>query len=61
MSPFLPVTCPQCLQVKGCRMEDVSNIAHVDYYRCADCGHVWTTPKAMQYRPLLDIPVRRPA
>jgi hypothetical protein len=29
----------------GHSLEDLSEIALVDYYRCEACGHAWTTPK----------------
>jgi uncharacterized OB-fold protein len=36
--------CPHCYSEDIERLE-VSKHAHVDYLRCAGCGHVWTVPK----------------
>jgi transposase-like protein len=48
----LPITCPQCLQVKGVLQGNVSDLAHVvDYYKCTDCQYVWTVEKSQQDRP----------
>ena len=42
-SPLLH-PCPAC-QKDGRLLDGPSGIAHVDYFRCDDCGHVWTTAK----------------
>ena len=40
------VSCPNW-QKSGADLLDMShhNDVKVDYYRCGDCGHVWTTEK----------------
>jgi hypothetical protein len=37
--------CPHC-HVAATFLKSVSQIAYVDYYRCPECGHFWTTQKA---------------
>jgi predicted nucleic acid-binding Zn ribbon protein len=32
-----------------------SKDAHVDYYRCDDCGHVWNVPKDNPDDPLCHV------
>ena len=37
--------CPEC-QTRAVRwLEASSQEAHVNYYRCEQCGHVWTLSK----------------
>jgi len=43
---------------------ETSRIAHVDYYRCDGCGHVWTVSKNDPETPVLHVtplPIRNPA
>ena len=40
--PVLP--CPNC-KADTPRELQASNFATVNYYRCDECGHVWTTDK----------------
>ena len=41
-----PSQCPVCQSVKFRLLESPSDKAsRVKYYRCAACGHVWTTAK----------------
>jgi hypothetical protein len=37
--------CPRCHTETARSLEYPSQFAHVNYYRCANCAHVWTTPK----------------
>jgi uncharacterized Zn finger protein len=43
----MPQPCPDC-QIEGRVLPGVSAEARVDYYRCDQCGQVWTTPKGQQ-------------
>jgi len=36
--------CQHCKR-EGERLEGMSQRAYVDYYRCPECGGVWTAPK----------------
>lgn len=36
--------CTKCLS-DGRKVEHVSALAVVDYYRCSRCGAIWTAPK----------------
>jgi hypothetical protein len=40
------ISCPECRHPHGRYLPFVSEMAMVDYYRCWDCGFVWTIPKA---------------
>jgi len=42
--------CAIC-QVQGRFLEDISRHALVEYYRCDECGHVWTHEKANPNSP----------
>jgi len=42
------VLCPHCVSLVVQPLAALNQIARVDYYRCRDCGHVWTAPKAGQ-------------
>ena len=33
--------CPMC-QAKGRLLREVNEVVRVEYYRCDECGHVWT-------------------
>jgi len=48
--------CPVC-QAHGRSLEDSSKDAHVDYYRCDRCGHIWT-PKGTPDAPPQDITIK---
>ncbi len=37
--------CPECRTLTARLLDNISNDAHVNYYRCQACGHVWTLPK----------------
>jgi len=44
--PPMPVRpCPQCRNPTARLLESASEHAHVWYYRCEKCGHVWNVPK----------------
>lgn len=36
--------CHNCKR-EGALLEGISERAYVDYYRCPECGAVWTAPK----------------
>ena len=40
-----PPLCPECETYATRQLERLSIDSLVDYYRCADCGHVFTTSK----------------
>jgi len=44
MGPVQTRSCPNCFAASP-RQLSMSDIARVDYFRCAYCGHVWTTDK----------------
>jgi uncharacterized Zn finger protein len=48
--------CPECGE-KTPRVLDMSATAHVNYYRCSACGHVWTTPKDDPDGPIKDVTI----
>jgi transposase-like protein len=37
--------CPACRSIRAQSLEGTTKDAMVDYYRCADCGHVWSLKK----------------
>jgi hypothetical protein len=37
--------CPACQSSQPSRLDDLSKGADVNYHRCPNCGHVWTTTK----------------
>lgn len=42
----MPTTrCPACAKPDPRLLDGMSHHAAVNYYRCDECGHVWTTPK----------------
>jgi ssDNA-binding Zn-finger/Zn-ribbon topoisomerase 1 len=49
--------CPKC-QRKGDLLEGASKDAHVDYYRCPICGHVWAHQKGNADAPPKDVTER---
>ncbi len=44
------ITCQRCASVGGRFLPEVSGGAVRDYYRCDDCGEVWTVEKT-DYMP----------
>lgn len=42
--------CPQCLKATGRHLPHSSAEAWVDYYRCDDCGYIWTIKKGTDRR-----------
>jgi uncharacterized Zn finger protein len=51
-------TCGVCHGQSVQHLDALSHRAYVDYYRCPDCGHVWTAPKAGTPGELRDITIR---
>ena len=43
---FTHPSCPTCAKA-GRHLSESSENAHVDYYRCDACGHVWTISKLL--------------
>jgi predicted RNA-binding Zn-ribbon protein involved in translation (DUF1610 family) len=43
-TPMPVLSCPNCRGLTPRELESSAR-AMVNYYRCADCGHVWTTDK----------------
>jgi uncharacterized Zn finger protein len=43
--------CPKCGEPTLRLIEAANQIAYVYYYRCEQCGHVWTIPKDNQNAP----------
>ena len=39
------VPCPNCTAVTSRWLFEMSAAAKMNWYRCEDCGHVWTTNK----------------
>jgi uncharacterized Zn finger protein len=39
------IPCPECKRPLGSLLPHVSQTAHVVYFRCESCGHVWNVPK----------------
>ena len=37
--------CPNCGAIVARALDAASQDAHVNYYRCQSCGHIWTTTK----------------
>ena len=37
--------CPACAQQPPRHLDETSKEAHVNYYRCNSCGHIWTIHK----------------
>jgi len=48
--------CPKCCHT-GRLLEVTSKDAAVDYYRCDDCGHVWTHQKGEADSPATAVTV----
>lgn len=55
MTMQTPVVCPHCQDAVGHPIESTNQLALVDYFRCARCGHVWTEPKPGQHGQRHDI------
>jgi rubredoxin len=47
-------TCPKCGHT-GRFLPSPSRIAHVNDYRCIECGHVWSHDKDDPAAPAIDI------
>jgi len=45
MTKQTATVCPHCHDTAGHPVESTNLVATVDYFRCAQCGHVWTQPK----------------
>jgi uncharacterized Zn finger protein len=58
-APAPLVICPHCKDAAGYQLETSSKVALVDYFRCKQCGHVWTLPKPGQDGQSHDITVQR--
>ena len=43
--------CPTCHSSATSPLKDVNQLAHLNYYRCAQCGALWYTMKDV-YDPL---------
>ena len=37
--------CPACARPTTRHLDFTSQYAHVNYYQCHGCGHIWTTSK----------------
>ena len=48
--------CPKC-QHDGRLLEATSQSARVDYYRCDECGHVWSHLKGQPDSPATDVTI----
>ena len=51
-SALTPASCPCRHPCAPTRLEWTSSIAQVDYYRCDECGHVWTVPRPLSERTI---------
>ena len=51
--------CPQCGSDTPRLIESTSQIAYVWYYRCNNCGHVWSIPKDDPSAPIRDVTIKR--
>ena len=49
--------CPNC-QIQGRLLEGPSQDAFVEYYRCDECGHVWTHQKDHPQSPASAITIK---
>ena len=58
-SALSPVSCPCGHPGPATYLEWTSSIAHVDYYRCDECGHVWTVQRPLADRTI-PTPIYRP-
>ena len=55
------VDCPCPVCERSARWLDAaSQDAHVDYYRCDGCGHVWNVPKGQPDAPRKTVVQGRP-
>jgi len=61
MAPVLKVMpirpCPQCQTQTARVLDAASALAHVWYYRCDACGHVWNVPKTNPDGPIVHVTV----
>lgn len=53
------LSCPNCT-AGTMRMLGDQHFAHVNYYRCGECGHVWTTDKKTNEIVSHVTPLRKP-
>ena len=51
--------CPECQHQPLRLLEAASKSAWVNYYRCDECGHLWTVPKDQPEAALTDMILRR--
>jgi len=59
ITTHLPMSpCPQCRQQTVQALEGINAYAHVSYYRCRTCGHVWAIDRR---HPALPIHVTDPS
>jgi hypothetical protein len=54
-----PVSCPCGHRSRPNHLEWTSSFAHVDYYRCDECGLVWTVQRPLAERTI-PTPMYRP-
>ena len=52
-------SCPDCETSGSFHLDAVSREAHVEYYRCKVCGHVWHVPKQGMTGTQTDVTQRR--
>ena len=52
--------CPLCHK-KGTLLEQVSQGALVEYFRCDPCNHAWTHRRGDPTSPAVDVTVKLPA
>jgi transposase-like protein len=50
--------CPNC-QIQGRLLEGPTQNAWVEYWRCDQCGHIWTHDKTNPNSPHVDVTVRK--
>ena len=58
-SALSSVSCPCGHPGPPTFLEWTSSVAHVDYYRCDECGHVWTVAKNAPDGQMRDVTERR--
>lgn len=58
-STLVSASCPCGHPGPATYLEWTSSIAHVDYYRCDECGHVWTVQRPLADRTI-PTPIYRP-
>ena len=50
--------CPQCHATDARLLAFNSALAHVNYFRCPKCGHVWNEPKPGDTGSIRDVTPR---